>query len=156
MMDEHETGNPPARGRLLQPAEPLWRLAPTKSQDGGGMADFMMLIPGLADRSLAERDFVADAVLAVCASFGEQVTFADINYRINVLWVSIEPEPGLAGRVACAIRQRVPDALLVGGQLGATAAMTARPRRGWRLWGRLRRLSRRVVLLIESHDRPVR
>ena len=155
-MDEQETGNQPARGPVLQPAQPLWRLAPTKSHGGGGMADFMMLIPGLADRSLAERDFVADAVLAVCASFGEQVTFADINYRINVLWISVEPEPGLAGRVACAIRERVPDALLVGGQLGATAAMTTRSRRGWQWWGRLRRLSRRAVLLIESRDRSGR
>ncbi|MCB1775624.1 MAG: hypothetical protein KDI88_18580, partial [Gammaproteobacteria bacterium] len=111
---------------------------------------FMMLIPGLADRSRAERDFVAEAVLAVCASFGGQVAFADINYRINVLWVSVEPRPGLAGRVARAIRERVPDALLVGGQLGAVTGMTAGrgPGRGW--WGHLRRLSRRAVRLIES------
>jgi hypothetical protein len=120
------------------------------------MADFMMLIPGLADRSRAERDFVADAVLGVCAAFGEQVTFADINYRINVLWVSVEPEPGLAGRVARAIRERVPDALLVGGHLGAGSAIATTQRRGWRWWGRLRRLSRSLVLRIESRERPVR
>jgi hypothetical protein len=120
------------------------------------MADFMMLIPGLGDRSRAERDFVADAVLAVCADFGEQVAFADINYRINVLWVSVEPEPGLAGRVARAMRERVPDALLVGGHLGAEAGIVTAQRSGWRWWDRLRRLSRRVVLRIESRERPVR
>lgn len=155
-MDKRETSNTPVHGRLLRPAEPLWRLAPTRGRDGAGMADFMMLIPGLADRTEAERDFVAGAVRGVCSAFGGQVAFADINYRINVLWISVEPEPGLAGRVARAIRERVPDALLVGGQLGAGTGVTIGERRGWRWWGRLRQLSQRAVLLIESRQRPHR
>jgi len=125
----------------LYPACPLWQLAPVKAEDGGALADFMMLIPGLAGRPAAYRDQVAASVQAVCASFGRRVAFADLNYGINVLWVSVAAEPGLAGQVAQAIRQQVPEALLIGGQLGAPAGVpvAAGTYAGWR------RRARRIV-----------
>jgi hypothetical protein len=124
----------------LRPAEPLWRLAPTRHSDGRNLADFMMLIPGLADAGGAGRRHVSDSVRGVCESFGGAVAFAEINYRLNILWVSVEAEPGLTGQVASAIRARVPDALLVGGQLGAMPMLPAR-RWTWRSWlDRLRAL----------------
>jgi hypothetical protein len=141
----------------LRPAMPLWRIAPTRGDDGRGVADFMMLIPRLAQRSALERGHVEQAVREVCESYRGQVVFAEINYRINVLWVSIEPVPGLARRVARSVRDRVPDALLVGGQLGAATLCAVvedrRPR--WRTWleiawsnGRLlSRIPRRVARL---------
>ncbi len=131
------------------PAPPLWRLAPTRAHDGQCLADFMMWIPGLGDRPEQSRERIAQMIREVCESYGEQVAFADLNYAINVLWVSVAAEPGLAGRVAQSIRGRVPDALLVGGQLGAVAlpAAVARSDRSV-IWGRLRRLSRRALLLL--------
>lgn len=117
----------------LRPAEPLWQLAPTRRPDGRCLADFMMLIPGLAVAENAGRRHVSDSVRAVCEGFGDAVAFAEINYRLNVLWVSVEAEPGLTGRVASAIRERLPDALLVGGQLGAVPTLPT-PRRAWRAW----------------------
>lgn len=104
---------------------PLWQLAPTRGRSGQGMADFMMLIPGLADRSAVERVHAQNVVREICESYGEQVAFADINLSLNLLWVSVDARPGLAGRVAASIRQRLPDALLVGGQLGMVAALPA-------------------------------
>jgi hypothetical protein len=121
-------------GPRYAPAAPLWQLAPTRGEDGGGMADFMMLIPGLARRPAWCQARVADLVREVCAGYGRQVAFADINFSIGVLWVSVAAEPGLTGQVAQAIRQRVPEALLVGGQLGAVPAVPVAATRfaGWR------------------------
>jgi hypothetical protein len=116
------------------------------------MADFMMLIPGLASRPRLCRDQVAAGIREACESYGDQVVFADVNYTINVLWVSVVAEPGLGGRVARSIRERVPDALLIGGQLAAGGALTTSGshRGGWRR--RLRGLSRRVDLLLGGPD----
>jgi hypothetical protein len=110
----------------------------------------MMWIPGLGDRPEQSRERIAQMIREVCESYGEQVAFADLNYAINVLWVSVAAEPGLAGRVAQSIRGRVPDALLVGGQLGAVALPAATANSGHSVlrWG-LRRLSRRARLLLE-------
>jgi hypothetical protein len=153
-MSEAPDNSLPSHGGRMRPAEPLWRLAPTRADDGSGMADFMMLIPGLAARSRMEREHVAGVVREVCAGYGDQVAFADINYRINVLWVSVAAVPGLAGRVAASIRQRVPDALLVGGQLGTPAALTPAAPRATRWWWRLRRVSRRLALRLETQEPP--
>lgn len=138
--------------RRIDPAVPLWRLAPTHAEDGQSLADFMMLIPGLKHRPQMVRDRVAQLIREVCESYDGQVAFADINYSINVLWVSVAAEPGLTGRVAQSIRSAVPEALLVGGQLGALPApMVCTQPPG--LWARLRRLSRRVSIRLEGPTR---
>lgn len=131
-----------ASGPCATPAEPLWRLAPTRGEDGRSLADFMMLIPGLAKRPLACRERVATVIREVCESYGDRVAFADINYAINVLWVSVAADPGLGGQVAQSIRQRVPEALLVGGQLGVASALQVAAPRWDGLWRYLRRLSK--------------
>ena len=136
-----------APGPGASPALPLWQLAPTRGADGRCLADFMMLIPGRAARPRASRDRVAAVIREVCESYGERVAFADINYAINVLWVSVAAEPGLGGQVARAIRQQVPDALLVGGQLGAPSGLQASAPRAPSWWRRLRRLTRGVISL---------
>jgi hypothetical protein len=96
---------------------------------------------------------VTALIREVCESYGDQVAFADVNYAINVLWVSVSAEPGLVGRVAQAIRQQVPEALLVGGQLGAICAITpSGPRnRAWR--NHLHGLSRRAARLLRGPQR---
>ena len=70
-------------GPCASPAEPLWRLAPTRGKDGRSLADFMMLIPGLARKPQACRERVAALIREVGASYGARVAFADINYRFN-------------------------------------------------------------------------
>jgi hypothetical protein len=132
--------------RPIDPAEPLWRLAPTHDENGQSLADFMMLIPRLGDCPAGVRDCIGSRIRDVCATFGDRVAFADVNYSLNVLWVSVAAEPGLAGQVAQAIRAQVPQARLIGGQLGAVpSGLVASP--GRRLWQRLRRLGRRCLLL---------
>jgi hypothetical protein len=134
----------------MAPAQPLWRLAPTRDGDGRSLADFMMLIPGLAARPGICRESVTASIREVCESYGDRVAFADVNFAINVLWVSVLAEPGLSGRVARSIRERVPDALLVGGQLATGGDLRAADpirRRGWQ---RLKGLSRRAVLMLRG------
>ena len=119
--------------RRIDPAVPLWRLSPTHADDGQSLADFMMLVPGLAGGGETARRHVTDAVRSVCEDFGDAVAFAEVNYKLNTLWVSVAAEPGLTARVASEIRQRLPDALLIGGQLGAVPTLTL-VTRGWRAW----------------------
>lgn len=133
----------PAR-RDFGPARPLWQVVPTRAADGRMLADFMMLIPSLRNGSDAVRALVARRVREVCAAYDGQVAFADINYSISVLWVSVDAEPGLAGRVAQSIRGRLPDALLIGGQLGAVPVPAVVPRSRGGLWTGLCRLTRRT------------
>ena len=140
-------------GPCAIPAEPLWRLVPTRRDDGHSLADFMMLIPGLAAKPRASRERVAIAIRKVCESYGDRIAFADINYTISVLWVSVAAEPGLGGQVARSIRQEVPEALLVGGQLGPPGGLQTRGRwrRGW--LRRLHRLSQGASRLLYGPDR---
>jgi hypothetical protein len=128
----------------LGPAVPLWRIAPTRDDDGRCLADFMMLIPGLRHRHSVARDEVARRVREVCEAYAGQVVFVEVNYALNLLWVSVAAEPGLAGRVAQSIRGRIPDARLVGGQLGAVP-MPVLAAAGAGLVSRLRGLRRRVM-----------
>ena len=58
-MDAPRRDSPIAHpGQRLGPAEPLWRLSPTRTDDGRNLADFMMLIPGLGARPEAARELV--------------------------------------------------------------------------------------------------
>jgi len=137
----------PACNRI-DPATPLWRLAPTHGADGHSLADFMMLIPGLVKRPRAAQRRIEGAIREVCESFAGQVVFAEINYPINVLWVSVAAERGLTGRVAREIRRRVPEALLVGGQIAAAEGLpaTRTRQRGIGRWlGAWRRRANRLL-----------
>jgi len=149
MDDSHPSHPVSDRAGPIDPAEPLWRLAPTRDEDGRCLADFMMLIPRLGECPAAVRECIGGRIRDVCATFGDRVAFADLNYSLNVLWISVAAEPGLAGQVAQAIRTRVPEARLIGGQLGAVpSGLVASP--GRRVWQHLRRLGRRCLQLPAS------
>lgn len=94
------------------PGLPLWQLAPTRDSDGCRLTDFMMLIPRLRSRSAAEIERASCEIRAVLA-LHEDVVFADLNLRLNLLWVSLRPRQGAIGELAAAIRLRVPEAVLV-------------------------------------------
>lgn len=109
----------------------------------------MMLIPGLRGRDGVERARVSQRIREVCASYGDQVVFADVNMALSVLWVSVVAEPGLGARVAGSIRLRVPDAVMIGGlPAQPDAVMRVGRRPGWRR--QLRRLRGRARRLLGS------
>jgi hypothetical protein len=103
----------------LGPAEPLWRRVPTRGEDGRRLSDFMMLIPRLRERPSIEQQRRLDAIHSVFGCYRDVVVFADLNIRLNLLWVSVRPQPGVCLAVAAAIKSRVPEAMLVASRVDA-------------------------------------
>jgi hypothetical protein len=97
----------------LSPATPLWKRVPTRSDSGELLNDFMMLIPKLRQQPAAFVQNVIREIEAVLAYYHKYVVYADLNMKLNVLWVSIKPTPGLGLEMAAAIHHRVPEAKLV-------------------------------------------
>lgn len=94
--------------------EPLYKRAPTLDERGKPYADFMMLIPKLNRASTPELKHKMARLQAVLVNHTE-VVFADLNMRLNLLWVSIKPRSGLIERIAVDIQQQLPEAKLISG-----------------------------------------
>ena len=99
--------------RALCPAEPLWKRVPTRGDDGRPLSDFMMLIPKLGERPKGDCARAVERIQRVLERYHHAVVFADLNLRLNVLWISIKPIPGMVLELATAIKLAVPEALLV-------------------------------------------
>jgi hypothetical protein len=96
---------------------PLWQVAPTRDSAGRRLTDFMMLIPRLRSRPAAEIERASREIQAVLA-LHQDVVFADLNLKLNLLWVSLRPTQGAISELAAAIRLRIPDAVLVAHYFG--------------------------------------
>ena len=98
-----------------QPGEPLWRIVPTRDENGRLLTDFMMLIPRLCEKSASEIERVTAHIRTILALHSE-VVFADLNLALNLLWVSLRPTRGAMAEITAAIRVLVPEAVLVANQ----------------------------------------
>ncbi len=98
-----------------QPGQPLWTIVPTRDEDGHLLMDFMMLIPRLKEKTLAEVERTSAHIRNVLTLHSE-VVFADLNLALNLLWVSLRPKPGAMSEIAAAIRLLVPEAILIANQ----------------------------------------
>ncbi len=114
------TSNESPRGSLkishstnLCAAEPLWSHVPTNDNEGQRLSDFMMLIPKLRKQPQAHIQHVLQQIQEVLEHYHHAVVFADLNLRLNVLWVSVKPIPGICLELPAAILDRVPEARLV-------------------------------------------
>ncbi len=101
----------------LHPATPLWQRAPTHTEDGRPVSDFMMVIPGMKRWQPARLKQTLDCLNEILAVYRDVVLLADLNLRINVLWVSVRPVPGLCAELPAAIHHRIPEARLVAQRL---------------------------------------
>lgn len=97
----------------LQPAEPLWKRAPTHDEDGVALSDFMMIIPRLRDKPRHVLENTIQRIDSVLRCYQKSVVFADLNLGLNVLWVTVRPVPGICLELPTAIKLQVPEALLV-------------------------------------------
>ena len=97
----------------IQHAEPLWKRAPTRDLSGKPYADFMMLIPGLRSFEATRMQEIINKLEAVLKRYEEQIILADLNLKINVLWVTLQPHIGLSTEIASLIHHVVPEAKLV-------------------------------------------
>ncbi|WP_455217491.1 hypothetical protein [Kaarinaea lacus] len=98
---------------LLQPAEPLWQRVPTRDAEGKPYSDFMMIIPRLGKKSEAVIKATLHNLESVLACYQNDIVFADLNLKLNVLWVTVRPVPGICLELPTAIKMKVPEALLV-------------------------------------------
>ncbi|HHZ88120.1 MAG TPA: hypothetical protein EYN73_08640 [Chromatiaceae bacterium] len=113
----------------LSPAEPLWKRVPTRDDDGRPVSDFMMLIPKFRSWPQERAERAVLEIQTVFEQFSQVVVFADLNLKLNLLWVSVKSIPGIQLQVVHAVRQRVPEAVLIGNQ--AELILGERFRRRW-------------------------
>ena len=99
-------------GLEMQPGVPLWKLAPTRDEEGARLCDFMVLIPRLKFRSAL---YIGDAQSHITRVLGrhEEVVFANMDLKLNLLWISHRFRAGLMLEIISAIRQQLPEAVLV-------------------------------------------
>jgi hypothetical protein len=96
----------------MQPGVPLWKLAPTRDEAGVRLCDFMVLIPRLKSRPAL---YIGNAQSYIAGVLGrhEEVVFANMDLKLNLLWVSHRFRAGLMVEIVNAIRQQLPEAVLV-------------------------------------------
>ena len=97
----------------LIPAEPLWRRVPTHDDEGHLLTDFMMLIPKLSKRPNDQIAHTLRRLQQALDCYQNTVVFVDLNLRLNILWVSVKPVPGICLDLPTTIKSYVPEALLV-------------------------------------------
>ena len=65
----------------------------------------------------------------VISGFDERVVFADLNLKLNILWISMRPGPEGCIAVVEAIKAAIPEAMLVASQYEAMMGMAGGRRR---------------------------
>lgn len=98
---------------LLDASQPLRKRAPAVDENGRALSDFMVIIPDLRKRSELQIQAVMQDIHRVLSGFGEVVVFAELNLKLNLLWVSIRPVTGIRNEIAQALRVCIPEARLV-------------------------------------------
>jgi len=98
----------------LSPAEPLWKLAPTRDREGGPVSDILMIIPKLKSRP---DHYIKDTLASIefaLKQYSDEVLFANIDMKLNTLWVSFKAVPGVYVNILSTLKINVPEAVLVG------------------------------------------
>ena len=107
----------------LLPGLPLWQRVPTRDENGRALNDFMMLIPKIGTWPELRRQQALNKLKQVIAGFDERVVFADLNLKLNVLWISLRHDPRGCVALVEAIKAAVPEAVLVASQYEALMGM---------------------------------
>ena len=98
----------------LAPAEPLWKLAPTRDENGGPVSDVLMIIPKLKTQPEPYiKDTLANIEFAL-KQFSNEILFANLDMKLNTLWVSFKAVPGVYVEIVSTLKTNVPEAVLVG------------------------------------------
>ncbi|MDH5436388.1 MAG: hypothetical protein OEX83_06470 [Gammaproteobacteria bacterium] len=101
------------RSLEIHEAGPLRKRVPTHDENGRTLSDFMVLIPKLRDKpGHIQQETVRD-IERILVSFNHSIVFAELNLKLNVLWVSVRPRPGITHEVAAALQACIPEAKLV-------------------------------------------
>jgi len=98
---------------ILDASEPLRKRAPVFDEEGRPLSDFMVVIPGLRKKSQLRIQQILKDIHSILARFGDAVVFAELNLKLNLLWVSIRPIAGIRFEITDALRQSIPNARLI-------------------------------------------
>jgi hypothetical protein len=98
---------------ILDAAEPLRKRAPAVDENGRALSDFMVIIPDLRKRPQLRIQQTMQDIHRILSRFGDQVVFAEVNLKLNLLWVSIRPVEGIRFEITEALRGSIPDVRLV-------------------------------------------
>ncbi len=98
----------------LSPAQPLWKLAPTRDENGGPVSDVLIIIPKLKTRPEQYiKDTLANIEFAL-KQYSNEILFANLDMKLNTLWVSFKAVPGVYVEIVSTLMSNVPDAVIVG------------------------------------------
>ena len=98
----------------IEPAEPLWKIAPTRDEDGNRAGDLLMIIPKLKTRPKHQIQNTLSEIQAALNQFKHLILFVNVDMKLNTLWVSFKAEPGLFAKITTALKLHVPEAMVVG------------------------------------------
>lgn len=96
-------------------ASPLWSRAPSRDENGTPYIDFMMIIPGLKNADEATIESCMVKVRNSLCEFENVVAYVDLNIKLNLLWISTRPVPGISKLIMQAIQHEIPEAKIVAG-----------------------------------------
>jgi len=102
-----------SRFPFLDSSEPLRNRAPKVDENGQAVTDFMMIFPGLRKKPSIQVNQALRDVQMVLSRYTDVVVFAEMNVRLNLLWVSMKPVSGKRFEIAEALRSFIPEARLV-------------------------------------------
>ncbi len=117
------TGEKQLKNNNVEPSEPLWKRVPSRDEYGQTLSDFQMLIKGLKSRPRFEIEQRLEYLQAVLVRHQEYVVFADLNLKINLLWVSVKSESIMDSQIAAEIHELIPEAKLLAEGAGVQANM---------------------------------
>ncbi len=126
-------------------SSPLWSRAPSRDEHGVPFIDFMMIIPGLKTGDDAAVEACLIKLGSCLEPYGHTVAYVDLNVRLNLLWISARPVPGIIRLLVEAIRRVIPEARVVAGDFNPPPESTAGSGRLGRMSSRIRRQCLRLV-----------
>lgn len=97
----------------ISPATPLWKLAPTRDSDGGPVSDVLFIIPKLKTKPEQYIKNTLANIEFVLKQFNDEVLFANLDMKLNTLWVSFKAIPGVYADLVFQLKTSIPEAVLV-------------------------------------------
>lgn len=97
-------------------SEPMWKIVPTRDENGRLLSDFMMLIPKLREQPLDFVQHTLNSIAGILRAHAE-VRFVNLNVPLNLLWISHRSLPGVGLELVARIQYRIPQALLIAQKL---------------------------------------
>ena len=135
-------------------SSPLWSRVPARDEDGKPYSDFMMLIPGLKKANEATVEGYLLKIRDSLLTFESVVVYVDLNIRLNLLWISIKPVPGITRHMVEAIQRNIPHARVVAGDFNPDILKDRPLFSGW-LTGFRQRMKKNLLLISAKVKRNV-